>query len=40
MNLGYCEQYVKSLGLSASGFDFRFARALVIYDDKPLRDRS
>ena len=37
---GLCEQYVESLGLMASGFDFLFARALVHCDNKPLQNWS
>ena len=35
MHEGLCEQYVKSLGLMAPGFDFFFARTLVHCDNKP-----
>ena len=39
MYLGLCEQYVKSQGLTTSGFDFLFACALVYCDNKPLQSR-
>ena len=38
MHSGLWEQYVKSLGLTVSGFDFLFGRALVQYDNKPLQN--
>ena len=40
MNPGLCEQYIQSLGLTASGLDFMFARALMHCDNKPLPNRS
>ena len=37
--MGLCKQYVKSLGLSAPGFDFLFTRALVHFDNKPIQNQ-
>ena len=35
MHSGLCEQYVQSLGLTASGLDFLVARTLLHYDNNP-----
>ena len=39
MHSGLCEEYPESPGLTASGFDFLVARALVHADNKPLPSR-
>ena len=38
--LSLCEQYVQSLGLTASGLDFFFAQTLMHCDNKPLQNWS
>ena len=35
MHLGLCKQYVKSLGLKASGFDFNFQYSCYTADQMP-----
>ena len=40
MHSGLCEQHVKSLPLTPSGFDFRFVRALVHWDSKLQQNQS
>ena len=40
MHSGLCEQYVKSLGLMASGFDFPFCMRPRACDNKPLQNHS
>ena len=38
MHLSLCEQYIKALGLTASGCDFPLAHAFLHCDNKPLQN--